>query len=250
MGVMVRGDASGSSIGVAPGARWIAARVFNDQGSATASAIHLAFQWVLDPDHDPSTADAPQVVNNSWTMTAGCNLEFEADINALRAALILPVVAAGNAGPNASTDFSPANNPGALSIGSTSSLDVIANNSSRGPTSCGGTQRTFPSLVAPGVSIRTSDLFHGYTTPVRHIAGRSARCGGARAGVDSADPGLSVAAQETALTSTAVDLGTPGPDNTYGAGGALRRGGAGVARRGYDWSGGEWVWGCRGMGRW
>ena len=217
MGVMVGGDAGGSSIGVAPGARWIAARVFDDQGSATVSAVHLAFQWVLDPDHDPATADSPQVVNNSWTMTSGCSLEFQPDIDALRAAGIAPVFAAGNGGPSSDTGFSPANNPGALAVGSTSSLDVIANDSSRGPTSCGGTGRTFPSLVAPGVGIRTSDLFSGYTTQsgtslaAPHVAG-------ALALLLSAHPGLSAAAQETALTSTAVDLGTTGVDNTYGAG--------------------------------
>jgi subtilisin family serine protease len=217
MGVMVGGDAGGSSIGVAPGARWIAARVFDDQGSATVSAVHLAFQWVLDPDHDPATADSAQVVNNSWTMTSGCSLEFQPDIDALRAAGIVPVFAAGNGGPNSDTGFSPANNPGALAVGSTSSLDVIANDSSRGPTSCGGTGRTFPSLVAPGVGIRTSDLFSGYTTQsgtslaAPHVAG-------ALALLLSAHPGLSAAAQETALTSTAVDLGTAGVDNTYGAG--------------------------------
>jgi len=217
MGVIVGGDASGSSIGVAPGARWIAARVFDDQGSATISAVHLAFQWVLDPDHDPATADSPQVVNNSWTMTSGCSLEFLPDIDALRAAGIVPVFAAGNGGPGADTSFSPANNPGALAVGSTSSLDVIANDSSRGPTSCGGTARTFPSLVAPGVGIRTADLFSGYTTQsgtslaAPHVAG-------ALALLLSAHPGLSVTAQETALTSTAVDLGVAGVDNSYGAG--------------------------------
>jgi subtilisin family serine protease len=217
MGVMVGGDAGGSSIGVAPGAKWIAARVFDDQGSATVSAVHFAFQWVLDPDHDSATADSPQVVNNSWTMTSGCSLEFLPDIDALRAAGIAPVFAAGNGGPGADTGFSPANNPGALAVGSTSSLDVIANDSSRGPTSCGGTGRTFPSLVAPGVGIRTADLFSGYTTQsgtslaAPHVAG-------ALALLLSAHPGLSATAQETALTSTAVDLGAAGVDDSYGAG--------------------------------
>ncbi len=50
MGVILAGDASGSSIGVAPLAQWIAARIFNDQDGSTKTAIHQAFQWVLDPD--------------------------------------------------------------------------------------------------------------------------------------------------------------------------------------------------------
>ena len=99
MGVMVGGDAGGTSIGVAPDARWIAAKIFNDHGAATTAGIHLGFQWVLDPDSDPGTPDAPNVVNNSWTLSSpGCNLEFQLDLQNLRAAGILPVFAAGNAG--------------------------------------------------------------------------------------------------------------------------------------------------------
>ena len=83
--------AGGTAIGVAPGAQWISARVFNDQGSSTTSAIHRAFQWLLDPDGDPATPDAPQVVNASWSFAnPGCNLEFAPDIQALRAAASCP----------------------------------------------------------------------------------------------------------------------------------------------------------------
>jgi subtilisin family serine protease len=75
MGVIVGGAAGGSAIGMAPGARWIAAKIFNDRGVATASGIHKSFQWVLDPDGNPATADAATVVNNSWTANApGCDL--------------------------------------------------------------------------------------------------------------------------------------------------------------------------------
>ena len=53
MGVMVGGDVGGTAVGVAPDARWIAVKMFNDQGYATMSAIHLSFQWLLDPDRNP-----------------------------------------------------------------------------------------------------------------------------------------------------------------------------------------------------
>ena len=120
MGIMVGGDAGGTSVGMAPGATWIAARIFNDSGMATATAIHAALQWVLDPDGNPATADAPQVVNNSWAYgSPGCNLEFQPDLQALRAAGIVPVFAAGNYGPGASTSVSPANYPEALAVGDT-----------------------------------------------------------------------------------------------------------------------------------
>ena len=125
MGLIVGGAASGSAIGMAPGATWIAAKIFNDSGTGTMSAIHLAYQWMLDPDGNPATADAPNVVNNSWTLaTPGCSTEFEPDLAALVAAGITPVFAAGNFGPGTSTDASPANNPDAFAVGATDDTDV------------------------------------------------------------------------------------------------------------------------------
>ena len=158
-GIMVAGDAGGTSLGVAPGAQWIAVKIFNDQGGSTATAIHQGFQWLLDPDGDPNTADAPQVVNNSWTFAyPGCNLEFELDLQSLRAADILPVFAAGNGGPNANTSYSPSNNPSAFAVGATNNNDQIYAYSSRGPSTCGGSVGPFPEIVAPGVNINTTDL--------------------------------------------------------------------------------------------
>ncbi len=215
MGVIVGGGAGGTVIGVAPGAQWISARVFNDQGSSTTSAIHRAFQWLLDPDGDPATPDAPQVVNASWSFAnPGCNLEFAPDIQALRAAGILPIFAAGNF---ASATPSPANNPGAVAVGSTTKTDAIAVDSSRGPSACGEPSTTFPEFAAPGVAIRTADLGGLYATQsgtslaAPHVAG-------ALALMLSARPNLDLADQEAALEQTALDLGPAGPDNTFGAG--------------------------------
>ncbi len=220
MGVMVARDASGTALGVAPGAQWIAARIYNDRGTATASGIHLAFQWLLDPDHDPNTADGPQVVNNSWAYSNinGCDQTFEPDLQSLAAAGITPVFAAGNYGPNASTSVSPPNNPDALPVGAINNDGVIANSSSRGPTSCGrSAPAIYPSLTAPGVSITTTDLYGGYYTAsgtslaAPHVAGAIAL-------LLNAFPGLSVAQIESALTASAGDLGAAGPDNTFGYG--------------------------------
>ena len=53
----------GSALGVAPDARWISVRMFNSAGRASMSDIHLAFQWLMDPDGDAATLDAPDIVN-------------------------------------------------------------------------------------------------------------------------------------------------------------------------------------------
>jgi subtilisin family serine protease len=218
MGVMVGKDNGGTAIGVAPAARWIAVKIFNDHDQATTAGIHLGYQWLLDPDGNPATADAPQVVNNSWDYGApGCNLTFQADLNALRAVGILPVFAAGNFGPAASSDASPANNPGAFSVGAVDNQDQILGISSRGPTTCGGTEEVYPLLVAPGADIRTTDLFQFYTTEsgtslaAPHVTGGLAL-------LLNMFPGMQISIQEQALLEGAKDLGETGSGNTYGYG--------------------------------
>ena len=218
MGVLVGGDAGGTTIGVAPGAQWIAVKIFNDRGRATATAIHQGFQWLLDPDGNLNTADAPDVVNNSWAYGGpGCNLAFQPDLQALRAAGIVPVFAAGNYGPAGSTSVSPANYPEAFAVGATGNNDLIYPGSSRGPSACGESQTIYPEVVAPGVDIRSTDLYGQYfqasgtSLSAPHVAG-------ALALLLSAHPNLDADQQEYALLDTAVDLGDPGPDNTFGYG--------------------------------
>ena len=53
MGVMVGRSVGGSAIGMAPDARWIAVKIFNDRGVTTTTMIHRGFQWLLDPDGEP-----------------------------------------------------------------------------------------------------------------------------------------------------------------------------------------------------
>jgi subtilisin family serine protease len=216
MGVMVGGDAGGTSVGIAPDATWIAVKIFNDQGTATSAGIHQGFQWLLDPDGDPATADAPDVVNDSWGMSAsGCLPDFQPDLASLRAAGILPVFAAGNYGPLPGNSSSPANNPEAFAVGATDDADVLYPYSSRGPSPCG--QPVYPQLVAPGVDVHTTDLYGLYADPTGtsvaapHVAG-------ALALLLQAFPAMSADRQAAALESGAADLGAAGADNDYGYG--------------------------------
>jgi len=218
MGVMVGGSSGGIAIGVAPDAQWIAAKIFDDQNLATISGIHMAFQWVLDPDNNPATDDAPDVVNNSWGFSfPGCDLTFQDDLRALRAAGILPIFAAGNSGPEINTSTSPANNPEAFSVGATDSQDGSYLYSSRGMTDCGQPASIFPKVTAPGVSIYSSSLnsSYAYSSGTSLAAPHAA---GILALILSARPGLSVAEQERILTQAVVDLGPVGADNTFGNG--------------------------------
>jgi bacillopeptidase F len=134
LGLMVGGGNGGTTIGAAPGAKWIAARMFDDAGFTFDSVIHQVFQWFLDPDGNPATDDAPDVVNGSWgyqNLAGLCETTFQADITALNAAGISVVFAGGNTGPGGSTSISPANNTGAIAVGSVDGSNLIDPTSAR-----------------------------------------------------------------------------------------------------------------------
>ena len=223
MGVMVGGNAGGTAIGVAPGAQWVAVKIFNDRGQSKSSILHQAFQWLLNPDGDVATQDAPDVVNASWDLDLinGCDLQFQPDILTLKAAGIAVVFAAGNFGPNLSTSVSPANIPDSFAVGAVDESQTIATFSSRGPSACDGA--IYPDLVAPGVNIKTSDLTSGGVFPNSyvHVSGSSYSAPhvvGAMALLLSAFPDLTVSEIELVLRQPAFDLGLCGADYDYGYG--------------------------------
>ena len=222
MGVMVAGNTTDNLVGIAPGATWIAAKIFDRNGNGSFSGIHAAFQWLLDPNGDHNPADAPSVVNCSWSIdSAGIyNPEFAPDLEALTTAGIPVVFAAGNSGPNGNTSVSPANNPGAFPVGATNSNDLVTTLSSRGPSTFDGS--IYPAVAAPGSSIRTTDLTglnnlntytyaDGTSLAAPHVAGAFALLLGI-------NPNLTVTEMESAIKTAALDLGPAGPDNSYGYG--------------------------------
>ena len=232
--LMVGGAGSGNTIGVAPDAQWIAAKVFPEVGNAVNSKIHEAFQWAINPDGNLLTDDAPDVVNNSWGFEDAPNQcittdSFRPDIQALQAAGIHVVFSAGNAGPAAATSVSPANYPEGLAVGSIGPGYAISPFSSRGPgqNGCSGsiyndlTTDVYPELVAPGESIVVA--FPGSIFPNGYamVAGTSfsaPHVSGALALLRSAVPLAAPAEVEQALLSTTADLGPLGADNSYGRG--------------------------------
>lgn len=224
-GIMVGGSSGGTAIGVAPDSKWIAVKIFNDKGDSTSGNIHDGFQWLLDPDGNPDTDDAPDVVNASWGLvdsSGKCNLAFQQDVQSLRAAGIAVVFAAGNDGPpslpSMNTSDSPANNPGSFAVGAVDSNNIIASFSSRGPSACDGS--IFPHVVAPGVDIRTSDLtaFPNSYSPVSGTSFAAPHVAGAIALLKSAFPGKTIEEIELSLEQSATDLGVPESDNAYGYG--------------------------------
>ncbi|HYE35909.1 Ig-like domain-containing protein [Methylocaldum sp.] len=222
MGIMVGGNAGGTSIGVAPGAKWIAVKLFDDADRALMSDIHQGFQWLLDPDGNPDTSDAPNVVNASWGLqntTNQCVLEFSDDIQLLKAAGIGLVFSAGNDGPISSSSVSPANNPEGFSSGAVDNTLTVANFSSRGASACDG--GIYPQLSAPGINVNTADLSFGGLPLYATVSGTSyaaPHAAGTMALLLEAFPNANVAVLESALKQSAHDLGDSGADNSYGHG--------------------------------
>jgi|GEM_PF-1015581 len=219
LGLMVGGAAGGYQVGVAPDAQWIAARIFDNANQATLSGIHAAFQWLLDPDGDPATDDAPDVVNGSWALGSNvgeCVQEFAQDIAVLKAAEIALVFAGGNYGPDSGTSVSPGNDPATVAVGSLDAYDNIDLLSSRGPGACGG--GIYPRLVAPGESVLTTDRMPGFYTIVSGTSFAAPHVAGGMALLMGAFPDATISQIEEALVATAVDLESPGPDNTAGHG--------------------------------
>ncbi len=220
-GIILGGDNSGMHIGVAPAARWIAARIWNDAGdTALSSDVHKIFQWFLDPDGDPETDDAPDILNGSWGFKLfdafpWCRTELQDDVRALREAGVIPVFAAGNSGPLFFSGESPANYPETIAVGATSVLDSVTLFSSRGPGNCD--RSIFPDLAAPGRDIFSSApggeywVISGTSQAAPHVTGTIAL-------MLSANSHLTVEEIELAIKRNAHPLGLLHPNFSSGWG--------------------------------
>lgn len=210
-------NVGGRTVGVAPGARWIAC-VGVPGGRYNNVAMTECADWMLN-------VGQPDVLINAWLLPEpGCDLSLRRLVDAWRAAEILPVFAAGNHGPAAQTDRSPANYgrlyPGdatAFSVGGLATPESLFVRSSRGPSTCDGS--TYPTVVAPAVDV-TAAFPLAASTYIR-TEGTSVATGlvaGVAAILLQRYPQAAVSDLEAALRSGAVDLGPSGPDNTFGFG--------------------------------
>lgn len=219
MGIMVGHSPTGDTIGVAPGADWIAAVAIDVPGTS----LFEAFQWAADPDGDPNTVtDLPDVINNSWGIpNIGCDRIFWRLIDNVEALGIVTIFAAGNEGPSVSSLRNPANRADDsltnFAVGATwRDSAIVYQYSSRGPSNCDNVSIK-PNVVAPGHPIRSSKPSGAYG----YLSGTSMAAphvSGAVAILRQKNPDATVDQIKTALLTSARDIGSPGKDNTYGWG--------------------------------
>ncbi len=222
MGTMV-GDDGTNQIGVAPGAKWIAAKGCESNSCSDASLL-AAGQWILAPTNqaglNPRPDLAPDVVNNSWGGTG--NDPWYADVvNSWVAAGIFPSFSNGNSGPSCNTSGSPGIYETSYSSGAFDINNNIASFSSRGPGVNGDLK---PDIAAPGADVRSSvpsgfASFSGTSMAAPHTSAAVAL-------IWSASPALrgNVAETRRLLDSTAIDVnnttcgGTAAKNNVFGEG--------------------------------
>jgi uncharacterized repeat protein (TIGR01451 family) len=175
-----------NAVGMAPGAKWIGCRNM-DVGDGTPATYSECYEWFIapypiggDPQNDGDPSKAPHVINNSWGCPAseGCTQggELLQVVQNVVAAGIVTVHSAGNSGSSCNTVNTPAGfYDESFSVGATTSADVIAGFSSRGPSTFDNGRK--PDISAPGSGIRSTQRNGGYTSmsgtsmAAPHVAG-------------------------------------------------------------------------------
>ncbi|MEZ5357655.1 MAG: S8 family serine peptidase [Candidatus Zixiibacteriota bacterium] len=217
-GIMVgHDDATGDTVGVAPGADWIAAAAIDVPGVS----IFQAFQWAADPDGNPNTvSDLPDVINNSWGIQEiGCSDVLWNVIDNVEALGVVVIFAAGNEGPF-DTLRNPANRADDsltnFAVGAWVEEDSLWYRSAQGPSDCDGVSIK-PNVVAPGLNI-VSSVPGGSYLPNTGTSMACPHVAGAIAILRQKNPDATVDQIKTALLNSAIDQGVAGKDNKFGWG--------------------------------
>lgn len=220
-GTIAGGNASGSAIGVAPGAKLIVAKGLSAKGSGSLAGLLKAMEFMLDPDGNPTTQDAPRLVSNSWGASTQFIYGFKNIIKTWRRFGIVPNFAAGNSGPTPFSANSPGSYPFSLAVGAVDENLNATSFSSRGPVVWWKVAFPIfvkkPDVAAPGFKVKSSlpggsyARYSGTSMATPHMAGVAALA-------FQANPKLSVDGLLDILKSTGLDRGKKGKDNVYGYG--------------------------------
>lgn len=212
LGTILGQEPDGSNkIGVAPGAKWIAAKAFSEGGGYDNDLI-AAGEWMLAPGGDPTKA--PDVINNSWGGGATKDDWFREIVRNWRAAEIVPIFAAGNqkmgeTAPWPGSIENPANYPESFAVAATDKNNNRASFSKLGPSPY-DEGLIKPEISAPGVNIRSS-VPGGYENDWSGTSMATPHVTGAVALLVSMNSSLGADKIEEIIENTAIGL----TDDTY-----------------------------------
>lgn len=159
--------------GVAPDATLIAYKVLNNYGYGYDSWILAGIERCVDPDQDPTTDDAIDVVNMSLGRPPDPQEPLSMAVNNAIAKGVVFCIAAGNRGDYLTID-APGTAENAITVGATDNYHQTAPFSSKGPTE---NFQLKPDVSAPGTDIHSTFLnqqyqsFSGTSMAAPHVAG-------------------------------------------------------------------------------
>jgi len=187
--------------GVAPLADLYSYKVLDNKGEGHLSSVLYAFEEAILDDIDIISISFG---NNEELAFPNSTLSIAAD-NIVDAGIIV-VAAAGNDGTNGPIS-SPACAKKVICVGATDYNDNVASFSSRGPVELeNGSFLIKPDIVAPGVNIKSCNLYNGYKTSTGtsmstpHVAGAAAL-------ILQENPDLTPEEVKNILKENALDLG-------------------------------------------
>jgi PKD repeat protein len=242
----VAGDGTaGSQTGMAPNATIIALKVLDAGGSGQESGVWAAIQFIV--DHGGDVISMSLGWQQAWNPD---RLSWRNSFNNALAAGVISSVAAGNEGtsPGVPNNLrTPGDVPppwlhpdqtltggvsGVVSVGATDINDAIASFSSRGPVTWStinpfndyaynpGMGLIRPDISAPGDNIKSLDYSSntGYADGWSGTSMATPCVAGVMALMLNKNPNLTPAEIDYAIEMNALELGTAGKDNTFGAG--------------------------------
>ncbi|OPX79332.1 MAG: Pyrolysin precursor [Methanosaeta sp. PtaB.Bin039] len=206
--------AGSAGLGVAPDAKLVVVKVMDRDGACYLSDGLTALDWCL-KNRDLYGIDVISFSVGGESPEEENSLLDEA-CNRMTQAGIVMVVAAGNSGPAPMSLVTPGGAEQAITVGAVYGDGSLFSRSSRGPTADG---RLKPDLVTLGVGVVSAVA--GTRDGQGPMSGTSMavpQVSGAAALLLEGFPDLTPSDVKRILAKTAVDLGEPGPDYSYGWG--------------------------------